>query len=143
MSEYYLGIDLGGTEVKIAIVNSFGRIIEETSIENSGSFKPKDLAKEIARKTKEFKNYKSILRAGVGVAGDINQEKGVVRFSPNLKYWKNIPLKRLLRQYFRVPILIKDNDANVAALGAYYLDAKKKIKNLICVYGSGTGVGGG
>jgi len=141
MPDYCLGIDLGGTEVKMAIVNLRGRIVEETNIANSNSFKPDELVHQIVREAKGFKNFKFISGVGVGVAGDIDQARGVVRFSPNLKKWKNIPLKKMLRRYFKGPIAI-DNDANVAALGAFYLDAKKKIKNLICVT-LGTGVGGG
>ncbi|MCX5782521.1 MAG: ROK family protein [Elusimicrobia bacterium] len=141
MSKYYLGIDLGGTEVKIGIVDELGKTIEEASIVKTSAFKPEELVKKIVEKTKSMKNFRFVSGTGVGVAGDIDQENGIVRFSPNLPKWKNVNLRQMLKKHLLGPIVI-DNDANAAALGAYFLDAKMKVKNLVCVT-LGTGVGGG
>ena len=141
MPNYYLGIDLGGTEVKIAVVNKLGKIIEETGIPGSNTYSPDALVKKIVVKSRSFKSFRYVTGTGVGVAGDIDQKNGVVRFSPNLTKWKNVKLKVMLRRYFKGPVVI-DNDANAAALGAYFLDAGRKAKNLICIT-LGTGVGGG
>ena len=141
MPNYYLGIDLGGTEVKIAVVNKRGQIIAETGIPGSNTFSPDALVRKIVEKSRSLKNFKLVSGVGAGVAGDIDQKNGIVRFSPNLTKWKNVRLKAMLRRYFKGPIVI-DNDANAAAFGAYFLDAGRKAKNLICVT-LGTGVGGG
>lgn len=141
MPNYYLGIDLGGTEVKIAVVNKLGKIIDEAGIPSSNSFSPDALVKKIVEKSRLLKNFRYISGTGVGVAGDIDQKNGIVRFSPNLNRWKNIKLRAMLRRYLKGPIVI-DNDANAAALGAYFLDAGRKAKNIICIT-LGTGVGGG
>ena len=141
MPNYYLGIDLGGTEVKIAVVNKRGQIIAETGIPGSNTFSPDALVRKIVEKSRSLKNFKLVSGVGAGVAGDIDQKNGIVRFSPNLTKWKNVRLKAMLRRYFKGPIVI-DNDANAAAFGAYFLDAGRKAKNLICVT-LGTGIGGG
>ena len=141
MPNYYLGIDLGGTEVKIAVVNKLGQIIDEAGIPGSNTFSPEALVRRIVANARSLKCFRSVAGTGVGVAGDIDQKSGVVRFSPNLTKWKNVKLKAMLGRHLKGPIVI-DNDANAAALGAYFLDAGRKARNLICVT-LGTGVGGG
>ncbi|MDR3113454.1 MAG: ROK family protein, partial [Endomicrobium sp.] len=90
---------------------------------------------------KEFKNYFNIKTIGIGIAGDIDCTNGVVRFSPNLPMWKNVSLKKLIEGHTGKKVIV-DNDANTAAIGAFWLDAKAKCSSLICVT-LGTGVGGG
>ncbi|OGS19478.1 MAG: hypothetical protein A2219_03140 [Elusimicrobia bacterium RIFOXYA2_FULL_50_26] len=141
MAKIYLGIDLGGTEVKLAVVDAYGNILEHASFQNSFNSVPEEVVAEIVRFSRNMKHFSEVSATGVGVAGDIDQQKGVVRFSPNLPRWKNTPLKKLLER--ELPGIISiDNDANAAAWGAYWLDAKGKVRNLICVT-LGTGVGGG
>ncbi|MBN1621650.1 MAG: ROK family protein, partial [Endomicrobiales bacterium] len=140
MRSNYLGIDLGGTEVKLAIVDKKGKILEQDSFPNSCPSDPKKVVKNIITLFKKMKNRKSIKSTGIGVAGDVDQEKGVVRFSPNLK-WKNIKLLKLLKPSLPNPIII-DNDANAAAWGAYWLETKGRARNLLCIT-LGTGIGGG
>ena len=89
----------------------------------------------------QFKNYSKTTTVGIGIAGDINCVNGEVRFSPNLPMWENVPLKRLIEKYTNKTVAV-DNDANTAAVGAFWLDAKAKYDSLICVT-LGTGVGGG
>lgn len=140
MEKLHLGIDLGGTGVKIAIVDKKGNIVEHSSFPTACPADPRRIAGSIIENCRKLKHFKSIRSIGIGVAGDIDQEKGVVRFSPNLG-WKNVPLRRMLAGRLKKHINI-DNDANVAALGAFWLDSKGRAKNLICVT-LGTGVGGG
>lgn len=141
MPKLYLGADLGGTEVKLAVVDECGKIIEHNGFPNSYNSSPENVVKEIISRARRMKNFDNLSGTGVGVAGDIDQGKGVVRFSPNMVQWTNIPLKKMLGSSLPVPIMV-DNDANAAAWGAFWLDAKAKVKNLVCVT-LGTGVGGG
>jgi len=141
MAKCYLGIDLGGTQVKVAVVNATGEIIEENVFPNNINSVPEEVIGQIAVSAKAMKNFKNLSGTGIGVAGDIDQENGVVRFSPNLPAWKNTPLRDMLEESVPGPIIV-DNDANVAALGAFWLEAKGKVRNLVCVT-LGTGVGGG
>jgi len=140
MKKNYLGIDLGGTGIKMAIVEKNGKIVEQMSFPNSCPCAPKTIVNEIRYHLSSMKHAGTIVGAGVGVAGDVDQKNGIVRFSPNLG-WKMVPLKHMLKAIIKVPIII-DNDANAAAWGAYWLDAKASVKNLICIT-LGTGVGGG
>jgi glucokinase len=137
----YLGIDLGGSEVKIAIVNGSGRIIEKTTFPNSYLSTPQDVVRRIIEKTEQMANLKNVCATGVGVAGDIDQENGIVRFSPNLKGWRNVKFKEMLERHLPKPVKI-ENDANAAALGALWLDGKGIFRNIVCVT-LGTGIGGG
>lgn len=140
MKNFYLGIDLGGTGVKIAIVDEKGNIVEHTGFPSSSPCDPVDIADQIVHHSKKLSHYRKVKSIGVGVAGDIDQVKGVVRFSPNLG-WKNVKFRDLLAKGLKKNINV-DNDANVAALGAFWLESKGKAKNMICVT-LGTGVGGG
>lgn len=141
MQKLYLGIDLGGTQVKMAVVTGSGKIVERSVFQNHNGSVPKEIAGQIIEQARKMKNFKKVCCTGIGVAGDIDQKNGIVRFSPNLNEWRNVPLKKMLTGQLPKPIII-DNDANVAALGAYWLEAKGRVKNLICIT-LGTGVGGG
>lgn len=133
-----LGIDLGGTLIKTALVDHTGRIMCIKKIKTS--FKPRHLAERIHKTIRPWFK-KSILGTGIGVAGDIDSQKGVVRFSPNLS-WKNIPLKKYFQQTGFPEPLFFENDASCAAWGAYHIELKQSSKNLV-VLTLGTGVGGG
>lgn len=141
VKKLYLGVDLGGTEIKIAIVNDDAVIVEEAVIPSKASVQPKTVAADIVRCVRAMRSFKDVIGTGIGVAGDIDQENGIVRFSPNLPQWKKVPLRKMLKNHLPGGIII-DNDANVAALGACWLDAGGRARNLICVT-LGTGVGGG
>lgn len=140
---YTLGIDLGGTHIKIALVDRHGNLVDDMQIETQVKAGPLRIIQEIKKAGRALVNRKSKKRIkgiGVGVAGDVDQTMGRVRFSPNLG-WKNVALGKELKQYFNLPVIV-DNDANAAAWGAYILDAKRKVHNLIAIT-LGTGVGGG
>lgn len=141
--KFALGIDCGGTNIKLALVDASGKIyqIQWDPI----NFK-EPVEKVIDGIVKRIKNFlrgskvKELSGIGMGIAGDIDQSNGVVRYSPNLN-WKNVMLKKELSKKLDFPILI-DNDANCAAWGAYCLDAKRDCRNLLCLT-LGTGIGGG
>jgi glucokinase len=138
----YLGIDIGGTSIKIGIFTSEGkRLEEERRILTDPNASPEEVVKSITTETAKFKHYQKIKSIGVGMPGDIDSDNGIVRFSPNLLKWKNVHLKDLLETSMSRNVYI-DNDANVASLGAFYLDADDKVANLACIT-LGTGIGGG
>lgn len=142
-SEVLIGIDCGGTNLKIAAVTPQGKILNSKLAALDYKEPAEKVIKKISSYFKNFiKNYdlKKIKGVGIGIAGDVDQKKGLVRFSPNLG-WNNIALGDLLSKEISVPLLI-ENDANCAAWGAWWLDAKKDCKNLICLT-LGTGIGGG
>ncbi|MBL0059378.1 MAG: ROK family protein [Elusimicrobia bacterium] len=133
-----LGVDLGGTQVKMALVNERGRILERIQVSTVKD--PRSLVRALAAAAEPW-GSRSLLGTGVGVAGNVDPARGLVRFAPNLG-WKNLRLADLFRQAgFPSPVVL-DNDATAAAWGAHHLEFGGKTRNLI-VLTLGTGVGGG
>lgn len=133
-----LGVDLGGTQVKMALVDHRGRLAAQAAVETVKN--PRRLVAAMKAAAQVW-FHKRLLGTGVGVAGDIDSARGVVRVSPNLG-WRNVPLKKMLKSAgFPQPLFI-DNDANAAAWGAFHVELKGKSDDLV-VLTLGTGVGGG
>ncbi|MDD5020815.1 MAG: ROK family protein [Endomicrobiaceae bacterium] len=141
MAKFYLGVDLGGTQIKIAVVDDKAVIMEEFVMDTDIQVKPIKIIKDIVSKIKNMKYYKNVKTIGIGIAGDVDSVKGVLRFSPNLPNWKNVQLKKEMEKLTNKKIFV-DNDANTACVGAYWLDLEGKATNIVCVT-LGTGVGGG
>lgn len=133
-----LGIDLGGTAVKLALVNEKGRVLELRRVDTSK--KPRALVALLKEAVRPWRSRR-LLGTGVGVAGDVDPARGVVRFAPNLK-WTNVPLRALFRAARFPGPLHFENDATAAAWGAYHAELKGRSRNLV-VMTLGTGVGGG
>ncbi|MBA2873472.1 ROK family glucokinase [Thermaerobacillus caldiproteolyticus] len=146
MAEKWLvGVDLGGTTVKIAFVTSDGELIHKWEIDTNNSEDGKyivpDIAKSIERKLEEWGQTKDkLIGIGMGAPGPVNTETGVIYQTVNLP-WKNYPLKERLESETSLPVVV-DNDANIAAIGEMWKGAGNGAKNLVCVT-LGTGVGGG
>ncbi len=141
----YVGVDLGGTSIKVGICDPEGRLLHtfegpteaesgETAVLNHIA----DYVRETVAKS-EF-GWEQVKGIGVGIPGFLDMESGVVMMAPNLK-WKNVPIQKRLEERLDKPVLI-NNDANVAALGEAWSGAGKGVSNL-ALYTLGTGVGGG
>ena len=143
MPKLTLGIDMGGTGIKLGLVDDRGRLHKTIRFSTPAAADPVQVVERIVRETAgllKASGQKTIYGIGIGCAGDIDPVSGVVRISPNLG-WKQVPLKTLLRRHMKYPILL-ENDANVAAWAAYVVESKRQVKNLLCVT-IGTGIGGG
>jgi len=140
---FTLGIDIGGTGIKLGIVDQVGKLGRTLRFATPPKSDPKEVIRLIAQHAQKMLSatpHLKIKAIGIGVAGDIDPKIGLIRMSPNLG-WRDVPFKALLSQHLRYPIIL-DNDANAAAWAAYIVEAKRKIKNLLCVT-LGTGIGGG
>lgn len=138
-----LGADCGGTNIKMAILDAKGKLIAKDLQPINYSEPAPAVVKNMADRLLRFLKANGVSRPkglGIGIAGDVDPDKGAVRFSPNLG-WSNVPLKKYLSRHLKFPIIV-ENDANCAAVGAYWLDAKRDCRNLVCLT-LGTGVGGG
>ncbi|MGM7721131.1 ROK family glucokinase [Metabacillus sp. Hm71] len=144
MNEKWLvGIDLGGTTIKMAFINYYGEIVEKWEIptDKTGKEITTDIAKAIDAKLEELGYPKSKLSGiGMGAPGPVNLESGLIYETVNLG-WKDYPLRDHLEMETGLPAVI-DNDANIAAIGEMWKGAGDGAKDLICVT-LGTGVGGG
>lgn len=146
MSEkIYVGVDLGGTTIKVGICDTDGNLKEKfegpTHSEEGGEQGMERIAQYV-RKIVEDSPYdwSQVGGVGAGMAGFLDIPNGYIKFSNNLG-WRNIPAKAILEEKLGVPVTI-NNDANVAALGEAWGGAGRGISNLVC-YTLGTGVGGG
>ncbi|WP_307892000.1 ROK family glucokinase [Bacillus swezeyi] len=140
---WLVGIDLGGTTVKLAFVSAYGEIQHKWEIptDKSGNTVTLSIAKAIDSKLEEIGKPKRILKwIGMGAPGPVDTETGIVYKTTNMG-WENYPLKDHLEAETGLPAVI-ENDANIAALGEMWKGAGDGAKDLFLVT-LGTGVGGG
>jgi len=141
-----IGVDLGGTNLRIAGVTREGRVVSLRREETRADAGPDDLLERIlgglGAVEAELRNGGwEVLGASLGVPGVVSRRKGVVESSPNLPGWKKVPLLEHLRRRLSLPLLL-ENDANAAVFGEYWAGAGKG-KGTIVLMTLGTGVGGG
>lgn len=141
--KYGLGIDIGGTNVKILIVRQDNKVLFQDKFKTQSEKGFRDFSDRLSFKIKEaIKNTGLKIRYGaVGMAGDIDSKKGVLRYSPNLSGWKNVPIADMLKRKTGLSFKV-ENDANMAAWGAYVIELKRKSLNMAAIT-MGTGIGGG
>lgn len=138
-----VGVDLGGTNIKIGIVSSDGKILKKTSLKTGAENGPEHVIENIITGIQSVlgsDKYK-IKGIGIGCPGVINLKKGTVENPPNLPGWKKIKLGSIIQKKFKIPTSI-ENDANAAAIGEMIFGSGKKYSSFIMVT-LGTGVGGG
>lgn len=145
MTKFILGIDIGGTTIKIGIINEDGSIHSKweipTNTENQGASIATDAWSSIVEKLDALKIDKTSLQGiGIGAPGFIDDETGLVYKAVNIG-WENFDLANQFRALADLPVYV-GNDANVAALGENWVGAGNQANNLIAVT-LGTGVGGG
>jgi len=143
--KYYVGIDLGGTNIVAGVVDEEYNIIAKASTKTNCPRPEKDIADDMARMALEaVKNANltidQIEWIGVGTPGIANSETGIIEYSNNLGF-KNTPMVKYIQETIDKPVFI-ENDANAAAYGEFIAGAAKGAKNAVCIT-LGTGVGGG
>ncbi|TYR82416.1 ROK family glucokinase [Priestia megaterium] len=143
--KWLVGVDLGGTTIKMAFINQYGEIIHKweikTDISEQGRKIPTDIAKSIDKKVGELGESKTkLLGIGIGAPGPVNFANGSIEVAVNLG-WEKFPIKDILEVETALPVVV-DNDANIAAIGEMWKGAGDGAKDLLCVT-LGTGVGGG
>ncbi|OBY78880.1 glucokinase [Paenibacillus sp. KS1] len=146
MSEQiYVGVDLGGTAIKVGICDAEGKLLhtfEGPTEVAKGPDTVMDNIEKYVRLIVEQSPYdwSQVAGVGAGVAGFTNVKEGVIILAPNVGF-KDVPIRSILEERLGKPVKI-DNDANVAALGEVWSGAGKGIDHCVC-YTLGTGVGGG
>ena len=146
MGRAVIGVDLGGTNLRTALVAPEGDVLarHKEATEASLGYR-KVIGKLIDSIQEQQENARrsgcSVAAVGVGAPGVIQASRGVVVKSPNFPDWNNLPLKQELENAVGIPVFI-ENDANVAALGEQWRGAAQGINSMIFLT-LGTGVGGG
>ncbi|NLH02516.1 MAG: ROK family protein, partial [Clostridiales bacterium] len=142
---YYLGIDLGGTNIKVGVVDENNRIVATAKRKTRVPCPPEEMCEQLAGTAYEALENAGISIddvpwVGIGTPGTINRDTGVVEFSNNL-HFKHFELKKLLEARMNKRVIV-ENDANAAAYGEYQAGALKGTKNALAIT-LGTGIGSG
>ncbi|UFT97776.1 ROK family glucokinase [Radiobacillus kanasensis] len=144
--KFLVGIDIGGTSIKMAVFEDDGTIIDKweipTNKDNQGVSIPGDIWTSLENKLKEHSiDPKEVQGMGVGAPGFIDSDTGSIYEAVNIGWKKNFDLGKQLQALSGLPVFV-DNDANLAALGENWKGAGNLAENLIAIT-IGTGVGGG
>ena len=132
---YAIGIDLGGTNLRVALVSEEGEIVRKLKMPSS-----EQVFDSVLKAIEEIKQAE-VVGIGLGSAGIVDRRRGRVFASPNLQSIEGIDLVRDIRNRFGIPVVI-ENDANVAALGEKTAGAGRGFDNFVLLT-LGTGIGGG
>ncbi|MCI8922825.1 MAG: ROK family glucokinase [Lachnospiraceae bacterium] len=144
MGKYVVGVDVGGTTVKLGFFDTEGVFLDKweipTRVEEEGSHILPDVAESIKKKLEEKRIlFEDVAGVGIGAPGPIDSN-GVVYKAVNLG-WNVFSIKEKLEEHLKLPVMA-GNDANVAALGEMWKGGGLGSRNLVMVT-LGTGVGGG
>ena len=142
---YAIGVDLGGTNLRIAAVDMEGTLLEKvttgTEVQKGRDFVVSEMCDAIKSLSVKHKDSGQLLGIGIGVPGFIDMATGMVMESPNLPDWKNFPVRQQIEKMLGTNVIL-ENDANSAAMGEFWLGAGRDVADMV-MYTLGTGVGGG
>jgi len=145
MSNFAIGVDLGGTNLRIAAVDEHGQLKEKLTLGTKTILGRdhvlNDMCGAIRQVSDKYKNSGTLLGVGIGVPGIIDMQTGMVRESPNLPGWSDYPVRTEIERRLAAPVML-ENDANVAAFGEKWLGAGRHVGDMAMLT-LGTGVGGG
>jgi glucokinase len=145
MNMYYIGIDLGGTNIAVGLVDEEGKIIHKDSVPTLNEREYPEIIKDMAMLSLKViedsgVSLKEVKSIGIGSPGTPNSEEGILVYANNLKF-RNVPMRAEIQKYIDLPVYL-DNDANVAALAESVAGACKGARHSVTIT-LGTGVGTG
>src|SRR4051794_20266687 len=145
MTKFAIGVDLGGTNLRIAAVDDAGKTLERISTSSEVSRRRDLVLDEMCNAIDEIiarlRGAGDLAGIGIGVPGIIEMQTGMLRESPNLPGWHNYPVRDEIQDRLRTTVVL-ENDANAAAMGEKWLGAAAGVDDM-CMFTLGTGVGGG
>ncbi|MBE7025522.1 MAG: ROK family protein [Ruminococcaceae bacterium] len=141
---YYIGIDVGGTNIKAGLVDEEGTVLCRAQTPTLAQRPGEEIGADIGRLAKAVAEdsgvpHSEIHSVGIGMPGACSDETGCVLYTANINF-SRFPLREAVQKEIRLPVHL-GNDANCAALGEYYM-LPEKTENLVFIT-LGTGVGGG
>ena len=142
---YRIGIDLGGTNIAVGVVDERHHILAEISVPTDATRPYVDVIADMISAVEQVLSAAKLTAAdcasiGIGSPGNCDSDRGVVVRAYNLG-WFNVPICEMLQKHFGIPVRIS-NDANVAALAETVAGAALDCRNMVLIT-LGTGVGGG
>lgn len=143
---YYLGIDLGGTNIAVGIVDDAHKIIRKGSVPTKAKREPEAIVADMAALckallTEEGLSLSDIAYVGIAAPGSALPEEGIIEYANNLPF-RHFEIAKILKKYLPVERVLVENDANAAAYGEAIAGAAKGARYSVMVT-LGTGVGGG
>ncbi len=143
---YYIGVDLGGTNIAIGIVDENGKILKKASVPTRAEREADEIIRDMADLAKKLCDecgisVSDVEYAGVATPGTADSATGVVVYANNLPFLR-YPLAAKLQEFLGVKKVLIENDANAAAKGEVACGASKGHKNSVMIT-LGTGLGGG
>jgi len=145
MPDFSIGVDLGGTNLRIAAVSASGEMLEKvtlgTKLALGRDHVIDEMCSAIQRLSGKYKATGAFLGAGIGVPGLIDLQTGMMRKAVNLPGWENYPARAEIERRLSARVVL-ENDARVAALGEQWLGVARGVPNMAMLT-LGTGIGGG
>ncbi|MFI3284109.1 MAG: ROK family protein [Erysipelotrichaceae bacterium] len=136
----YIGIDLGGTNVRVAKVTRDGEVLQELKRPSFGTMGPEVVIENLVKTIKEIDDYQSCLGIGIGVPGPVDTIQGKMIMATNLPGFEGFPVADTLKEATGIATFV-DNDANVAGLAEALVGAGKGLPTVYYATIS-TGIGG-
>jgi glucokinase len=145
MVRFAIGVDLGGTNLRVAAVNENGGLFDhlnlETLVERGREDVVDRLTNGILELVNRWKDRYQLAGIGIGIPGILRLREGILVASPNLPGWENFNVRGQIARRLNAPFLL-ENDANAAALGEKWIGSGRNVNHL-CFLTMGTGIGGG
>jgi glucokinase len=144
MPDFSIGVDLGGTNLRIAAITTEGQLLEKITLGVKVALGRDHVIGEmcdaILSLTEKYRGSGRFIGAGIGVPGIIDLDTGMMRKSANLPGWSDYPVRDVIERRLGARVFL-DNDAKVAALGEQWLGAGRGVDNMAMIT-LGTGIGG-
>ncbi len=145
MPDFSIGVDLGGTNLRIAAFSADGELLEKvtlgTKIALGRDHVIKEMCEAIDELARKYRSSGAFRGAGIGIPGIIDLESGMLAKSANLPGWEEYPVRQEIERRLGTAVYL-ENDANAAALGEKWMGAGRDVPNMAMVT-LGTGIGGG
>lgn len=140
--ELAIGVDMGGTSVKIAAVKGIDIIERAEPVPTMDFGTPEAVFGEVGKRIKALQvKYPDLRAVGMGLPGFVDHDAGMADSLANVPGWYDVPARRLLEELSGLPAAV-DNDANCMAYAEWKLGAGRGLQNIVCLT-LGTGIGGG
>lgn len=146
MTDYFVGVDIGGTNVKVGLFDDQINLVDKDSVPTNADMGPEFVVEQIGKTARDLiakANFTldDVAGVGIGTPGPADYPRGIVIQSTNMPKFKNTPLRDMVSEQLQSPGVL-ENDANVACWGEFTVGVGKDIEDMV-FFTLGTGIGGG
>jgi glucokinase len=147
MSEIYLGIDLGGTYIKLGCFDTQLKLLAKTSAPTEVEKQADVIVENIAKASEQCAakagfSMNDVIAVGLGCPGPARYKEGIIDAATNFPTFRNVPIRKMLSDKLGGKTIVFDNDANVACFGEFVAGAGKGVNDMV-FFTLGTGIGSG